>query len=84
MRCPFCDEEMERGGLIVSGRILSPLEWYPAAEFSKKGLKSWNRTDGKELLDEVALFGSKYKDAFYCHRCNRVIGVFDVIEERKP
>ncbi|WP_419022966.1 PF20097 family protein [Emergencia sp.] len=81
MNCLLCGKEMKKGGIIVSGRTIMALEWYPAIEFNKRGLKSWNRTDGKELLDEACLFGSKFEDAFYCEHCNKVIGLFNVRKE---
>ena len=58
------------------------MEWYPCVEYNKKALKSWSRSDGKELLNESCLFGSKYKDAFYCKCCDKVVGIFHIRKER--
>lgn len=81
MKCPICMNEMEKGGIIVNGRDLLGMEWYPEAEFCKEGLKGWRREGGKAICDtDITLFSSKYSNCFCCSKCGKIIGIFDIDE----
>ena len=53
--------------------------WVPMEQFQKKGLKrivyTGLRTIGKP---NVLLRQTKVSNAFFCVRCNKVVGMFDV------
>lgn len=76
MDCPFCRQEMREGGLIANGVGIS---WVDQEQFQRKGLKRllYVRTHliGKTnyILQQTRVPG-----AFFCERCNKVIGFFDV------
>ena len=76
MRCPICDQEMQEGGLIIDGVACG---WVSMEQFQKKGLKrivyTGLRTIGKP---NVLLRQTKVSNAFFCARCNKVVGMFDV------
>jgi len=75
MKCPICSEEMEPGGIIANGIAM----WHPAQEFEKKGLKKLLYKHGKILgSHNVLLRECKIPNAWYCPRCNKVAGIFDI------
>ncbi|MBQ2855063.1 MAG: hypothetical protein IJE81_06275 [Oscillospiraceae bacterium] len=76
MRCPLCNSEMQEGGLVIDG--VAP-GWVPLEQFQKRGLHrlvhTGLRTIGKT---SILLRQTKVSNAFFCARCNKIIGVFDV------
>ena len=80
MNCPICGKEMEKGGIIAEKAIT--VMWHPDAEFQKKGLKSYIFRRGKLLGTHHPLRAViKIPDAWYCSKCNKVTGTFDVTGE---
>lgn len=76
MLCPICGKEMEKGGLIGGGVTL---QWFPQAQFGKKGLERLLYTGGKPIgKSNVLLNQIRVPDAYYCAECNKVAGIFDV------
>ena len=82
MKCPCCGNEMEKGGLVASGA--AAVSWHPLKEFEKKWFNALYYKEGKAIgtfsfpTKEV-----KIPNAFYCGQCNKVVGVFDVIEPER-
>ena len=77
MKCPICGIEMEKGGIIADGAVI--VAWHPEHEFEKKGLKSILYRDGKTIGQTNALRRIvKISDAWFCGKCNKVGGCFDV------
>ena len=75
MNCPLCGKEMEKGGIIANGIAM----WHPSREFDKKGLKKLVYRDGKPLgSHSILLRECKIPNAWYCSRCNKVAGIFDI------
>ena len=78
MQCPICGKEMEEGGLIGGGVTL---QWFPQKQFGKRGLRRLLYTGGKAIgKSNVLLSQTRVPGAFYCSDCNKVAGVFDVVE----
>lgn len=78
MVCPVCGKEMEKGGLIGGGVTL---QWFPQAQFGKKGLRRLLYTGGKAIGKSNVLLGqTRVPGAYYCSDCKKVAGVFDVVE----
>ena len=76
MKCPICDNEMQEGGLIIDG--ICP-GWVPIEQFQKKGLKQLVHTEFRSIGKTNTLSGrTKVPNAFFCKKCNKIIGVFDV------
>lgn len=76
MRCPICDNEMEEGGLIIDG--VAP-GWVPMEQFQRKGLKRMVYTGLRTIGKTSILFSeTKVPNAFFCDKCNKIVGVFDV------
>lgn len=76
MNCPLCNSEMQSGGLIIDG--VAP-GWVPMDEFQKKGLKRIVHTGLRTIGKTSILFGqTKVPNAFFCEKCNKIIGIFDV------
>lgn len=79
MKCPICDNEMQEGGLIIDG--VAP-GWVPMEQFQKKGLKrmvyTGLRTIGKT---SILLSETKVSNAFFCKKCNKIVGIFDVTND---
>lgn len=76
MKCPICNNEMEEGGIITEG--ISTM-WVPLNQFNKKGLKKLMYSKGKMIGKPNIIIGqTKISNAFFCEKCNKVIGVFDV------
>ena len=78
MLCPICGKETEKGGLIGGGVTL---QWFPQAQFGKKGLRRLLYTGGKSIgKSNVLLNQTRVPDAYYCSNCNKIAGIFDVVE----
>lgn len=76
MKCMFCGNEMQEGGIITQG--VSAL-WVPLEEYNKRGIRKMIYTGGKSLGKiDVVLGQVKLDNAYYCPNCNKVIGYFDV------
>jgi hypothetical protein len=63
MKCPYCNNDMKKGGVIVDNGEMSnaslTLTWYPESELNKK-----NKNDAVQLaLDGVG---------YYCDDCMKV------------
>ena len=77
MNCPVCGRPMEEGGIIAAGTTM----WHPLKEFQKHGLKKLWYKHGKMIgTNNILLHESKLANAWYCASCNKVAGVFDVID----
>lgn len=76
MNCPICKNKMQEGGLLTDGVASG---WVPLEEFNKKGVSklvyTGLRTIGKA---DIFLRQTKIPNAFYCRKCNKVVGIFDV------
>lgn len=80
MNCPVCGREMEKGGIIAERAVV--VAWYPEAEFEKKGLKTMFYRFGKLIGTHHMLRGQvRIPDAWYCRKCEKVTGVFDVTDK---
>ena len=76
MKCPMCNNEMQKGGLIIDG--VAP-GWVPMEQFEKKGVKRIMHTDLRTIGEANILLGqTKVSNAFLCKHCNKIVGVFDV------
>ena len=66
--CPWCGQEMEQG-FITGGR--DAVRWYPGThKFDPfRGLAS----GGGDLLHEGGVWGGRYKTAWACRDCKKVI-----------
>lgn len=71
MQCPFCKEEMGKGLLQSSGKMLV---WV-----KKKHYFSLNPKEGEVLLDRNYLTGASVP-AWICHACCTVIAEYAKIE----
>lgn len=81
MICPICGKKMTKGGIILSGKqMCGEFTWYPQNEFNKKGLKTWNRANGKNIdATEMNLLSEeKFNNAYFCESCNKIIGIFTI------
>ena len=71
---------MKKGGIIADGAIIT--SWHPQEQFEKTGLKSLWYTGGKPIgKRNLLLKNIKIPNAWYCENCNKVVGIFDVIEQ---
>ena len=76
MNCPICGRPMEAGGLVLNGVQNG---WVPLEQFQRKGLQRLvyvgTRFIGREnyLLRQTLV-----PNAWYCRRCGKIAGVFDV------
>ena len=78
MLCPICGKEMEKGGLIGGGVTL---QWFPQTQFGKKGLRRLLYTGGKSIgKSNVLLNQTRVPNAYYCSNCNKIAGIFDVVD----
>lgn len=85
MKCPVCESEMQSGGLITSsrGRFIS---WLPKDSFEENRSFMRALTDGKTIKVETKFFALmlsgqvKIPNAFYCEKCNKIVGIFDIEE----
>lgn len=69
---------MEKGGLIGGGVTL---QWFPQAQFGKKGLRRLLYTGGKAIGKSNVLLGqTRVPNAYFCKDCKKVAGIFDVEE----
>lgn len=76
MKCPYCQEEMEEGGLIVDG--VAP-GWVPMEQFNRKGMKRLMYTGLRTIGKTNILLGqTKIPNAFFCKKCHKIVGVFDI------
>lgn len=82
MQCILCGEEMEQGGIVADGIMVS---WVPLREFQKKGLRKLVYVDAKSIghsnICDMAFGLTKIPNAYYCRKCNKVMGIFDVRKE---
>lgn len=79
MKCPICGAEMEAGGLIVDG--VAP-GWVPMEEFNRKGLKRLVYTGLRTIGEANILLGqTKIPNAYFCKKCNKIVGIFDVTND---
>ncbi|QHI73494.1 PF20097 family protein [Aminipila terrae] len=79
MICPICGKEMTKGGIVLRGkRIFGEFTWYPQDAFDKKGLKAWDRSNGKVIVDvDMSLMGEKkFDNAYFCESCSKIVGIF--------
>ena len=68
---------MEKGGIVAEKAIT--VMWHPESEFQKKGLRSISFTSGRLLGSHHPFRGVvKIPDAWYCGKCEKVTGIFDV------
>ena len=75
MNCIICNSTMEPGGIISEG--VSTM-WVPLNEFNKRGPKRLVYSGGKRLGTPNILIGqTRISNAFFCKKCNKVIGIFD-------
>lgn len=76
MKCPLCDNEMQEGGLIIDGVASG---WVPMEQFQKKGLRRMVYT-GLRTIGKTSILWNKTKvpNAFFCKKCNKIVGIFDV------
>ncbi len=84
MICPICGNEMESGGLITSTRA-GAITWLPGDSFEKNRWPMIASLNGKVIKVQVKFFPGQIKipNAFYCERCNKVIGFFDIIDTKE-
>ena len=76
MKCPICGNEMQNGGLIIDG--VAP-GWVPMEQFQKKGLRRIVHIGLRTIGETSILLGqTKVPNAFFCPKCNKIVGVFDV------
>lgn len=76
MKCPICNLEMISGGIITED--VSPM-WVPLEEFNKRGIKRLMYSKGLKIGNSNVLIGqTKIPNAFFCPKCNKIIGMFDV------
>lgn len=81
MICPICGKEMAKGGIILSGKgMCGEFTWYPQNEFEKKGLKAWDRNNGKNIdaMDMSLMGEEKFSNAYFCEACNKIVGIFTI------
>lgn len=79
MNCPICGSEMDPGGIVTDG--VTPA-WVPEKEFKKTGLKRLVYHDAKRIGKANAILGqSKISNAYYCSKCNKIVGIFEVTGE---
>lgn len=78
MKCPVCESEMQEGGLSANGRFVI---WHSKEIFDKKRFLGV-LAEGKFLKSKFNFLTmqSKIPNAFYCEKCNKVVGIFDVEE----
>ena len=76
MKCIFCGSDMQPGVIVTQS--VSAM-WVPLSEFQKKEIKKLIYTNGKALGHANIIWGqTKIPNAYFCQKCNKVIGVFDV------
>ena len=76
MKCPYCNTEMEEGGLITEGVSVG---WLPLEQFKKNGIKNLVLTGLRTIGKHNLILGqTKISNAFYCNSCNKIVGVFDI------
>lgn len=79
MNCPLCQGEMEEGGLIIN--CVDP-GWVPMEQFRKRGLRRMLYTGLRSIGKTNLLLGqTRVPNAFFCRRCNKIVGVFDVTNQ---
>lgn len=67
MKCPYCGNEMQTGGVRVIDtmfNMFNSVVWYPEEELKKKVKKNYVN---------LAFKG----DGYYCDECMKVISIFD-------
>lgn len=77
MKCPICNEEMQEGGIVANGVAVS---WNNKDEFEKK--RKFVLKVGKRIGKPNYLLGiTRIEEAYWCEKCNKVMGIFDVVED---
>ena len=75
MNCPECDNPMVAGGIIFDGNALY---WVPTGDLKKKGLirREFHvlKTTSPDWLRR-----SRLEKAYFCSRCKKIVGIFDVV-----
>lgn len=67
---------MQPGGIITDGVVVM---WHPLPEFEKQGLRRAAYFDGKPIGKSSILWNqTKVPNAYYCDKCDKVTGIFDV------
>lgn len=70
---------MEPGGIVTDG--VTPA-WVPEKEFKKTGLKRLVYHDAKMIGKANAILGqSKISNAYFCEKCQKIVGIFDITGE---
>lgn len=76
MKCPICNNELIEGGIVVDDVACG---WVPMEQFKKKGMKRWMYTGMRTIGESSILFNqTKIPNAYFCKKCNKVMGIFDV------
>lgn len=76
MKCILCGSDMQQGGIITQG--VSAM-WVPETEFEKKGIRKLIYEKGKKIGHaNIILNQTKIPNAYFCPKCNKIIGIFDV------
>lgn len=75
MKCPICGGLMSQGGIVTGLGAL----WFPMKEFHKVLPRSGKKIGrSNTLLDRTCL-----ENCWYCDKCNKVMGIFDVTPGRE-
>lgn len=76
MKCILCGSDMQPGGIVTQGVSVM---WVPLFEFEKKGIQKLIYENGKAIGHTDLIWGrTKISNAYFCQKCNKVIGIFDV------
>ena len=76
MKCPICNNELLKGGIIVNGVVCG---WVPMDQFQKKGIKRLMHTGMRTIGESSILLGqTKISNVYFCKSCNKIMGIFDV------
>jgi hypothetical protein len=79
MNCPVCGGEMQRGGLVTRVGFYS---WLPADRIEINYSALSTLINGKALKGKTKFLSQQTKipSAFYCEKCKKVVGIFEVDE----
>lgn len=79
MNCPICGGVMEEGGLIINSVMPG---WVPMEQFKKRGLRRLLYTGLRTIGKSNYLLGqTRVDNAFYCPKCRKIVGLFDVTND---